>query len=87
MTGTTTERILADHTVTKRLGNWTAADIKKALTDGVTPTGQHLSPPMPFPWFKNMTDQDLDAIVAYVQTLPPISNKVERTDFQKTAFK
>lgn len=26
MTGTTTERILADHTVTKRLGNWTAAD-------------------------------------------------------------
>ncbi|HVW91808.1 MAG TPA: c-type cytochrome [Devosia sp.] len=69
------------------IGNWTAADIKKALTDGVTPTGQHLSPPMPFPWFKNMTDQDLDAIVAYVQTLPPISNKVERTDFQKTAFK
>ena len=69
------------------IGNWTADQIKKALTDGVTPTGQHLSPPMPFPWFKNMTDQDLDAIVAYIQTLPAISNKVERTDFQKTAFK
>jgi mono/diheme cytochrome c family protein len=69
------------------IGTWTAAGIKKALTDGVTPNGQHLSPPMPFPWFKNMTDQDLDAIVAYIQTLPPISNKVERTDFQKTAFK
>ncbi|AUG78933.1 hypothetical protein CFP65_4178 [Kitasatospora sp. MMS16-BH015] len=26
MTSKTTERILADHTVTKRLGNWTAAD-------------------------------------------------------------
>lgn len=69
------------------IGSWTAADIKKALTEGLTPTGQHLSPPMPFPWFKNMTDQDLDAVVAYIQTLPPVANKVERTDFQKTAFK
>jgi hypothetical protein len=34
-----------------------------------------------------MTDADLDAIVAYLRTLPAISNKVERTDFQKTAFK
>ena len=69
------------------IGAWSAADIKKALTEGLTPTGQHLSPPMPFPWFKNMTDEDLDAVVAYIQTLPPITNKVERTDFQKTAFK
>jgi mono/diheme cytochrome c family protein len=68
------------------IGSWTAADIKKALTEGITPTGGHLSPPMPFPWFKNMTDQDLDAVVAFIQTLPPISNKVERTDFQKKAF-
>jgi mono/diheme cytochrome c family protein len=69
------------------IGKWTDADIKKALTEGLTPTGVHLSPPMPFPWFKNMTDADLDAIVAYLRTLPAISNKVERTDFQKTAFK
>lgn len=69
------------------IGKWSAADIKKALTAGVAPNGQHLSPPMPFPWFKNMTDQDLDAVVAYIQTLPPISNKVERTDFQKANFK
>ena len=69
------------------IGKWSAADIKKALTEGLAPSGQHLSPPMPFPWFKNMTDQDLDAVVAFIQTLPPISNKVERTEFQKTAFK
>ena len=69
------------------IGKWTDADIKKAITDGVTPTGQHLSPPMPFPWFKNMTDVDLDAVIAYLRTVPAIPNKVERTDFQKTAFK
>ena len=69
------------------IGKWSDADIKKALTDGVAPNGMHLSPPMPFPWFKNMAPEDLDAIVAYVGTIPAISNKVERTDFQQTAFK
>lgn len=68
------------------LGKWSDDDIKKALTEGITPTGVHLSPPMPFPFFKNMTPDDLDAVVAYVRTIPPIVNKVERTDFQKKAF-
>lgn len=68
------------------IGKWTDEQIKKAMTEGITPTGGHISPPMPFPWFKNMTPEDLDAIVAYIRTIPPISNKVERTDFQNKAF-
>ena len=68
------------------IGKWTDDDIKKALTEGVTPTGGHLSPPMPFLFFKNMTPQDVDAVVAYLRTVPAVSNKVERTDFQKKAF-
>ena len=51
-----------------------------------TPRAGISSPPMPFPFFKNMTDEDLDAVVAYLRTIPPIKNKVERTDFQKKAF-
>jgi mono/diheme cytochrome c family protein len=68
------------------IGKWSDADIKKAITEGITPTGGHLSPPMPFTFFKNMTPEDLDAVVAYVRTIPPISNKVVRTDFQMKAF-
>jgi mono/diheme cytochrome c family protein len=68
------------------IGKWSDADIKKAITEGMTPTGGHLSPPMPFPFFKNMTAEDLDAVVAYVRTIPPIKNKVVRTQFQLTAF-
>jgi hypothetical protein len=41
---------------------------------------------MPFGFFKNMTDEDLDAVVAFVRTIPPIKNQVDRTDFQKKAF-
>jgi mono/diheme cytochrome c family protein len=68
------------------IGKWSDADIKKAITEGLTPTGGHLSPPMPFPFFKNMTAEDLDAVVAYIRTVPPIPNKVARTDFQTKAF-
>jgi len=68
------------------IGKWSDADIKKAITEGVTPTGGKLSPPMPYTFFKNMTPEDLDAVVAYVRTIPPIKHKVERTAFQLKAF-
>ncbi len=68
------------------IGKWSDDDIRKALTEGITPTGGHLSPPMPFPWFKNMTADDIDAVIAFVRTIPPVKNKVERTAFQMKAF-
>ena len=68
------------------IGKWSDSDIKKAMTEGVTPTGGHLSPPMPYPFFKTMTPEDLDAVVAFIRSIPPIKNTVERTNFQKKAF-
>ena len=68
------------------IGKWTDQQIRDALTKGITPTGRHLSPPMPFPWFKNMTPDDIDAVIAYLRTIPPVKNKVERTAFQQKAF-
>lgn len=68
------------------IGSWSDDDIKKAITQAVTPTGQKLAPPMPYPFFANMTAEDLDAVVAYLRTVPPVVNEVERTDFQKEAF-
>ncbi len=68
------------------IGKWTDAEIKTAMTTGVRPGGRHLSPPMPYPFFKNMTDEDIDAVIAFLRTIPPIRNAVERTDFQKKVF-
>ena len=45
-------------------------------------TGKHMGvsrpilPPMPWEAFKNMTDEDLKAIFAYLHSLPPIVNHV-----------
>jgi mono/diheme cytochrome c family protein len=31
---------------------------------------------MPWPVYRNMTDEDLKAIFAYLKTIPPVSNHV-----------
>ena len=58
------------------IGKWTDAQIKKAITDGVRPDGTKLRPPMAFAYYKNISDDDLNAIVAYLRSLKPIKNEV-----------
>ena len=55
----------------KGIGAWTDAEIKRAITEGVSRDGSRLKPPMGFEFYKNMTNDDLDAIVAYLRTVPP----------------
>jgi hypothetical protein len=52
------------------LGKWTDADIKAAITQGKSKDGSPLFPPMPIPYYAKIAPADLDAIVAYVRSLP-----------------
>jgi mono/diheme cytochrome c family protein len=54
----------------KGLGDWSDAEIKRAITQGVRKDGTKLKPPMGFPYYAKMTDGDLDAMVAYLRTVP-----------------
>ena len=54
------------------LGTWTEADFRRALHDGVRPDGRPLSPAMPVSMTKHLTDIEVAAIWAYLQTLPAI---------------
>jgi hypothetical protein len=38
--------------------------------------GRDILPPMPWQWYGQMSDADLKAIFAYLQSIPPIHNKV-----------
>jgi mono/diheme cytochrome c family protein len=58
------------------LGNWSDADIKKALRTGVRPNGVQLAMVMPTDFYEIITERDMDAIVAYLRTLKPIKNAV-----------
>ena len=53
------------------LGRYTDEEIKKMITDGIHPSGMKLMPPMPYENYALMTDEDLDAIIAYLRTIPP----------------
>jgi mono/diheme cytochrome c family protein len=68
--GVSTARNITSHP-TKGLGRWTDAEIKRALTEGVSRDGSKLKPPMGYGFYARMTPADLDAVVAYLRTLPP----------------
>jgi mono/diheme cytochrome c family protein len=55
----------------KGLGGWTDAEIKRAITEGIDKDGNKLKGPMGFQYYVHMTDADLDAVIAWVRTLPP----------------
>jgi mono/diheme cytochrome c family protein len=54
------------------LGNADVAAIKRAITEGIGHDGRRLKPPMDFPAYARITGQDLDALVAWVRSLPPL---------------
>jgi mono/diheme cytochrome c family protein len=56
---------------TKGLGDWTDAEIKRAITQGIRKDGTKLTGPMGFPLYAKMTEADLDAVVAWLRTVPP----------------
>ena len=59
------------------IGAWSAQQVKAAIHDGKGAKGQQLSPQMPSAYYKIFTPSDLDAVVAYVQSIPPVSHKVD----------
>jgi len=59
------------------LGSWTEEMFVTALRTGKHQgTGRPILPPMPWYWYRNMTDQDLKAVFAYLQSLKPINNPI-----------
>lgn len=59
------------------LGDWTEANFIATFRTGKRMgKGRDILPPMPIPAFKNMTDNDLKSIFAYLKTIPVVKNKV-----------
>ncbi|HUF46398.1 MAG TPA: hypothetical protein VMM93_01220 [Vicinamibacterales bacterium] len=59
------------------LGVWTEDLFLRAIREGKhMGTSRPILPPMPWPMYRNMTDDDLKSIFAYLKTVPPIANNV-----------
>lgn len=59
------------------LAGWTPEMFIQTIRDGKhAGVGRPLLPPMPWPMYRRLSDEDLGAIFAYLQTLPKIENRV-----------
>ncbi|MFO1104536.1 MAG: c-type cytochrome [Amaricoccus sp.] len=58
------------------IGSWSQAQIIAALQTGVRPDGRVLAPIMPWHAFASLTKEDVTAIAAFLQSLPPVSHAV-----------
>lgn len=58
------------------IGNWSDAEVLRAIASGVSKDGRALFPIMPHPHFGQMDQADLEAIIMYLRTLKPIKNTV-----------
>ena len=54
----------------KGIGAWSDDEIKRAITAGTSRDGSKLKPPMGYHYYATVAADDLDAIVAYLRTVP-----------------
>lgn len=70
--GKVTVSNITSHPV-KGVGAWSDDDLRRALTQGVGRDGRAFKNPMARQiYFSKMTSEDIDAIVAWVRTIPPL---------------
>lgn len=57
------------------IGAWKEADFRRALREGKRPDGSDIDPFMPWKALSTMSDEEISALWAYLQTLPPVASK------------
>ena len=53
-------------------GNWTDDMLARAVREGIGHDGRTLFPLMPYMNYREMPDEDLASVIAYLRTLPPL---------------
>ncbi|MDH4109171.1 MAG: cytochrome c [Gammaproteobacteria bacterium] len=62
------------------IGNWSFADFANSMRHGVRPDGTQLYPVFPYTAFTRISDDDLAAIFAYLNSLPAIRQPTPAND-------
>ncbi len=57
------------------IGHWTSADFRRALREGKRPDGSAINTFMPWQAYSKMSDVEIDALWAYLQTIPAVESK------------
>lgn len=54
------------------LKDWSDSEIARAIREGKSRDGSALKPPMAFDWYRNIGDDDMKALIAYLRSLKPM---------------
>jgi mono/diheme cytochrome c family protein len=58
------------------IGAWSDEEVERAIREGIARDGRVMLPPMAFPYFRDISSNDMDAIIAYLRSVPAVSREV-----------
>ena len=61
------------------LANWTDGEIFRTITTGVNKDGKALFPVMPYKYYGQLDEEDINSIIAYIRTLPSIESHIKES--------
>jgi len=61
------------------IGSWSDDILARAIREGIGHDGRALFPQMPYPHYRDMSDEDLASIIVYLRTVPPVRNQLPTT--------
>ena len=62
------------------IGNWTGRQFLDSMRRGVRPDGEHLYPVFPYTAFTKITNEDIAALFAYLQSIPAIRQETKENE-------
>ena len=60
-------------------GNWSDDTLARAIREGIGHDGRTLFSAMPYPHYREISDEDLASIIVYLRTVPPVRNQLPTT--------
>ena len=64
------------------VAGWTDAELGRAIREGIRPDGSVIGMPMPFTFYRGLSDEDLGHIVAFLRTLPAVENDPGASEYR-----
>ena len=61
-------------------GKWTDDQLARSIREGVGHDGRALFPIMPYPHFREMSDEDVASVVVYLRSLPAVRHELPKTE-------
>jgi mono/diheme cytochrome c family protein len=62
------------------IGGWSAGDFLRSMRHGIRADGEHLYPAFPYTAFTKVTDEDVAAIYAYLQSIPAVRHQAPQNE-------